>query len=174
MSEWFGASWETIGFVFVSTIAIYASAFIGVRIAGRRTLSQMSAFDFLVTIALGTLVSSTAVSADPSYLQGVTALATFLLVQVTVAALRQRFSWLGRYLDFRPAVLFEGDAMMLRRSPLTAQVTREELMSKLRQESVFDLKNVELVILEPDGKLSIVGRDDSEGVTLEPLQVRDS
>ncbi len=172
MSEWFGASWETIGFVMASTVAIYASAFIGLRVAGRRTLSQMSSFDFLITVALGTLVSSTAVSENPSYLQGVTALATFLLIQVTVAALRQRFTWLQRYLDFRPAVLVQGDELILRRSPMTAQVTRDELMSKLRQESVFDLEDVRLVILEPNGKLSIVRRDDSEGIALDSVKRR--
>ncbi len=50
------------------------SALLGVRLAGRRTLAQISAFDAIVTIAIGTLVSSTAVSSTRTYLEGVTAL----------------------------------------------------------------------------------------------------
>ncbi len=55
MKEWFVASWDVVGFVVLSTVAMYLSVLIGVRIAGRRTLAQLSAFDAVVTIALGSI-----------------------------------------------------------------------------------------------------------------------
>lgn len=159
MGAWFGASWSTIGWVIASTAAIYFSALLGVRLAGRRTLAQMSAFDAVVTIALGTLVSSTAVSSTPSYLQAVAALLTLLGLQVIVAAARQRAPRLRRYLDFSPKVVVRHGEVELGRSPFTAQMTHDELLSRLRRNGMFNLESARFVILEPTGQLSVVGHE---------------
>ncbi|MDP9071472.1 MAG: DUF421 domain-containing protein [Actinomycetota bacterium] len=159
MGEWFGASWSTIGWVSASTAAIYLSALLAVRLAGRRTLAQMSAFDVVVTIALGTLVSSTALSNTPSYLQGMAALVTLLVLQVLLATIRQRVPQLRRYLDFSPETVVRKGAPELSASPFSAQMTEGELLSKLRQHGVFELESARLVILEPTGQLTVVGRD---------------
>ena len=90
MADWFGASWATIGFVVAGTVAAYGTLLVGVRLAGRRTASELSAFDVVVTVALGSLLASMAVSPDPSYLQGVTPMATLLLLQVRRGVQRAR------------------------------------------------------------------------------------
>ncbi len=170
VGAWFGASWSTIGWVIASTAAIYFSALFAVRLAGRRTLAQMSAFDVIVTIALGTVVSSTALSRSPSYVQGVAALVTLLVLQVLVATARQRVPALRRYLDFTPQLVVRDGAMELRRNPLTAQMTEEELLSKLRQHRVFNVASARFVILEPTGQVSVVGDDaDLAGEALSTL-----
>lgn len=99
MAAWLGSSWQTMAYVVVSTVAVYCSALVAVRLAGRRTVAQLSAFDVVVTIALGSLIASTAVSRDPSYVQGMTAIVTLLALQVAAAALRQRFARMRRLLD---------------------------------------------------------------------------
>ncbi len=159
MEQWFGSTWTTIGYVILSTVAIYLSAVVAIRLAGRRTLAELSAFDVVVTIALGTLVSSTAVSAEPSYAQGLAALITLLGLQVGIGALRRRFPGLQRLLDFKPETVVEDGRLSLPRGPLTSQLTEQELWSKLRQAGVFELGNVSLVVLEPTGGISISRTD---------------
>lgn len=105
LSDWFGSSWTTVAYVAGSTFAIYCSALMVIRVAGRRTVAQLSAFDVVVTIALGSLIATTAVSRDPSYAQGITALSTLLVLQVIAAALRQTFAFVRRLLDFAPCVV---------------------------------------------------------------------
>ena len=162
MDEWFGASWRTVGYVIAGTIATYRSTIVAVRLAGRRTVAELSAFDVVVTVAIGSLVASTAVSSDPSYAQGMTALVTLLLLQVGIAALRQRSATLRRLLDFKPETVLRDGRLDLPTGPLTSQITWDELESKLRERGVFDLENVALVVVEPTGGLS-VRRRFSEG-----------
>jgi hypothetical protein len=64
MDEWLGASWRTVGFVVVGTVATYLSTLVAIRLAGRRTVAQLSSFDIVVTVAIGSLVASTASSND--------------------------------------------------------------------------------------------------------------
>lgn len=159
MSEWFGSSWETIGFVALGTFAIYATVLVGVRVAGRRTISQLSAFDAVVTVALGSTMASTALGGQ-SYARGATVIVTLLILQVIIAGLRQRFSTVRRLLDFPAEAIVRDGVMTLSTSPLSSQLSQDELRSLLREKGFFDLDGVRLVLLEPSGSISI--RSDSE------------
>ena len=155
MDEWLGTSWRTIGYVIVGTVATYVSTIVAIRLAGRRTVAQLSAFDVVVTVAIGSLVASTAASSDPSYAQGMTALVTLLLLQVGIAAVRQRSATFRRILDFKPDTVVEAGRVHLPKGPLTSQMTQDELRSKLRERGVFDLDDVALVVVEPTGEVSV-------------------
>lgn len=156
---WFGASWQEVFRVVTTTLAIYVTVVAALRVAGRRTVSQMSAFDFVVTIAIGSLVANTALSPDSTYAHGVAAIGTLLVAQQIVAVVRQRFPGLRRFFDFQPQPIYAGGELKLRHSPLTAQVTEAELHSKLRRAGIEGLDEVSVVILEPDGRVSVMRRD---------------
>lgn len=159
MADWFGASWSTLGFVALSTVAMYLSVLVGVRLAGRRTLAQLSAFDAVVTIALGSILSTTVLSASPSYARGVTAVVTLLGLQVTLGAARRRYPKVRRLVDFDPVPLIEDGVEQPRGGPLGVQLTDDELRSALRRRGVFDVDDVDEAVLEPTGDVSVRRRD---------------
>lgn len=139
----------------VGTIALYAAVLVMVRIAGRRTLAQFSAFDVLVTIAIGSVVAGAALPESPRPLDGIVVVATLLLLQTLLGAVRQHSRHARRYLDFEPETLVEDGEVSTSTSPFGAQLTRGEIESRLRQEGIDDVTGVALVILEPTGKFSI-------------------
>lgn len=154
MSAWFASSWSTVGFVALSTLAMYASLLIGIRVAGRRTLAQLSAFDAVITIALGSMMATTVLSPSPTFVQGVTAVSTLLVLQVGLGVLRRRVGWVRRAVEFEPVVLVEHGSQRDRSGVLGSQITEDELRSALRTRGIFDLADVELCILEPTGEIS--------------------
>ena len=162
MREWMGTSWESAAFVALSTVAMYVSILVGVRIAGRRTLAQLSAFDAVITIALGSMFASTVVARDPSYAQGLTAVVTLLVLQVGLGSLRRRFEVVRRTVDFQPIALIKDGVDEPRRGVFGAQLTNDELLSALRVRGVFDRAAVELCILEPNGHISVLRREADE------------
>ena len=162
MSEWFGATWATVGYVVAGTAAMYTSTLVAVRIAGRRTVARLSAFDLIITIAIGSLLASACVSSDPSYAQAMAALVTLLLLQIAVAAIRRQFPVVARHLEFEPRVILRDGDVDLDPSLFGAQITRAELESALRQQGVFDPNSVRLVVLEPTGRFSIAPEHPSD------------
>jgi len=162
ISERFLSSWETVTFVALSTVAIYLSSLVAIRVAGRRTVSQMSAFDFIITVAIGTLVTTTALSRTTTYVDGMTALVTLLLMQVALGALRQKSRAIERVADFGPVVVYDGRTLNLPRSPFGPQMTEKELMSKLRRVGVFELGPRTIVLLEQDGAVSVATREEGD------------
>lgn len=162
MSEWLGATWSAAGFVALTAAAMYVSIVVAVRIAGRRTLSQLSAFDAVVTIALGSMLATTILSRDVSYIEGLTGVITLITLQVIVGALRRRFDRLRRILDFEPVVLIEDSVEQQRTGLFGAQMTDTELRSALRARGIFDVSEVDKAILEPNGEVSALRRDANE------------
>jgi len=146
---------EDMASVAVRTAAVYLLTVAAVRVAGRRTLAQMSAFDILVTVAIGTLAASTVLPSSPALSEFAAALLTFLVLQVFLGALRQRFKAVERLLDFQPTAVFHDGRVDLPRAPWTAQLTRSDLESRLRQKGLGALEEATVVVLESTGETSV-------------------
>lgn len=151
--------------VVLTVIALYITTFALVRIAGRRTLSQLSAFDALITVALGSVFAASALATPPSYARGAAAVVTLLTLQVVVGSLRQRIPQLQRLLDFEPRVVYRDGSPDLSRSPLGAQITAPELEAAVRRAGRHDFSDVAVIVLEPDGGLSVLGRNGDDEST---------
>ncbi len=170
MAEWLGTSWPTVGFIALSALAIYVSALIGIRVAGRRTVAQMSAFDFVVTVAIGTLESSTALAPEPSLLEGIVALGTLLLLQTVVAYGRRRWNRIRHLVEIAPLVLVTNGAID-ERGARVVQFTRGDVLERLRTRGIFSLEGVELLVLEATGEVTIVrNRADLESDAIRALR----
>lgn len=149
------STWVTIAYVTSGTAAIYVTMLVGVRLAGRRTISQLSAFDAVVTVALGSTLATTALGPDPSYAEGAAVIATLLGLQIVIATARQRSPRLRRLVDFPPEPLVTDGEQSLRTTPLSSQVSPDELWSLLRKRGIFRIDDVALVLLEPTGDISV-------------------
>jgi uncharacterized membrane protein YcaP (DUF421 family) len=141
-----------------STVLFYALTLIAVRLAGRRTLATLSAFDALVTIALGSLLATVIVDPSIPLSYGAAALLTLLVLQVAVGALRRAVPATRRLLDFRPLTLFADGEPTDDRGALGPQITRDELLAALRQRGFTGLEDVSVVILEANGEVSVIPR----------------
>lgn len=153
------SSYQQVISTMLAVLLVYIGAVVALRLAGRRTVAQMSAFDVVVTVAIGSTIASTVVPTNAAVSDGLAALGVLLLCQVVVAAVRQRFASTRRILDFEPLRVFSNGKWDLRRSPTSAQLTEDELFAMLRQKGIFDLGDVRVVVLEPTGKLSVASDD---------------
>src|SRR5690606_20304711 len=78
MENIFFDNWQSLGRTFFITILAYLSMIILLRVSGKRTLSKMNAFDFIVTVALGSSLATVALNKNVPLADG--ALAFFLLI----------------------------------------------------------------------------------------------
>ena len=156
MEDRFGAPWQDVATVVAVTVAMYATAVVTVRLAGRRTVAELSAFDAVVTIALGSIIAATVVQPSVSYAHGATAFMTLLALQVGLAFARSRVRVLRRLVEFSPELVLSDDGVELPKAPWSSQLTEDELWSLLRQQGVFHRDEVLVAVLEPTGKLSVL------------------
>ncbi|MEX2495593.1 MAG: YetF domain-containing protein [Woeseia sp.] len=139
-------------------VLAYASLVLLLRISGRRTLSKMNAFDFIVTVALGSTLATVLLNTDISLAEGVIAFAVLIGLQFAVTWSSVRVRWVRRLVTGEPALLFfRGE--FLPQGLRSARVTEEEVRAAVRATGRTALENIEAVVLETDGSFSVIGRN---------------
>jgi uncharacterized membrane protein YcaP (DUF421 family) len=141
----------------VRPVLVYVFLVVGLRLAGKRELAQLNAFDLVVLLTLSNTVQNAIIGADNSVLGGVIGAATLLLFNYVVV----------RYVFSHPRIerLIEGDADVLVRGGkvlderLRAEgITLNELEAASRRQGFASLTEVDKAILEANGGVTFVSR----------------
>ncbi len=143
--------------VLVSASLAYVWLVLLLRISGKRTLAQLNAFDFIVTVALGSVLASVALSGSVSWTEGALALAVLAGLQFVSAWASTRSDAVRRALTSQPTVLLR-DGHMLSEVMLAERIDEDSLCAAVRSSGFGGLESVAAVVLETDGKLSIISR----------------
>jgi uncharacterized membrane protein YcaP (DUF421 family) len=144
-------AWEIV----LRAAVVYAAILVGLRLAGKREIGQMTIFDLVVLLLLANAVQNAMVGADTSLAGGLLAGAVLLALNAIVARLRLRWPRLRRIVEGSPTLLVVHGQVIadhLRREGLD----QETLEAALREHGVADLSQVESAVLEIDGSISVV------------------
>ena len=135
-----------------------------IRINGLRSLSKMTNFDFVMTVALGSLVAGAGQASDwKGFVQAMVAMAGLFLVQFLAARLRKSSDALEDAIQNEPVFLMR-DGEFFENALTETRVARSDLVAKLREANVLDLSQVRAVVLETTGDVSVLhgnGLDDT-------------
>lgn len=151
---WFD-SWADVLRVLLVGAAAYASLVIVLRSSGKRTLSQLNAFDFIVTVAFGSTLATIILSPDVPFVEGATALVVLATLQFGIAFASARSSRLRRWVTSQPTLVVwngEIDPQALRANRLG----ESEVLQAVRSSGYGDLRRIAAVVLETNGTLSVI------------------
>ncbi len=127
-----------------------------IRINGLRSLSKMTNFDFVMTIALGSLVAGAAQAGDwPGFAQAMMAMVGLFVVQYTAARLRKSSNTVEGVMQNDPVFLMR-DGEFFEDALTSTRVAKSDLIAKLREANVLDLSEVRAVVLETTGDVSVL------------------
>lgn len=168
--EWLGAPWRELGAVVVSTVLIYATVIAYTRLAGLRSFSKMSSYDFAITVAFGSVIASTAASPSVSVAHGAVALGMLYAVQAAVGLARRR-SGAQRIVDNQPRLLMAG-SRVLHDNLRAGRISEGDLRARLREANVLDPRHIRAVVMETTGDV-VVLHGDPHGPDLDPGLMQD-
>ena len=126
----------------------------------------MSAADFAMTVAVGSLFASTISSSTPTLVIGLTALASLFFGQWLLAMLRQHFVWFRKLVDNEPLLLMRGSTI-LDENLKKANIARDDIYGKLREANALNADQVLAVVFETTGDISVLHSADPDA-KLEP------
>ena len=156
LPEELGSTWSNLGATLVAAVGVFVLVIVLTRLTGPRALAKMSSFDFAATVAIGSVIASTAL-ASTSLANGALALALLYGLQYLVATLRRRDALHG-VVDNTPLLLM-ARGEVLDGNLQHARISREELRSQLRQAGVQRREQVHAVVLETTGDMSVLTGD---------------
>jgi uncharacterized membrane protein YcaP (DUF421 family) len=154
---WFD-TWPEVARVAGAAAAAYVSLIVVLRMSGKRTLATLNAFDFVVTVALGSVLATIALAAEVAVVEGVAAFVTLIGLQFVVAWSATRYD-LFRSSVKTQAVTLVRDGQLLTDAIKAERLHPEEIHQAVRRSGVGGLELVAAVVVETDGTLSVVSRD---------------
>lgn len=140
--------------VIVSALA-YASLVLILRVAGKRSLSKLNAFDLAVTVAFGSTLATVLLSKDVALSEGALAFAMLAILQYAVSALSVRSGTVKKFVRSEPRILCR-DGRFLEEALREERVTESELDAAIRKEGIGRIEEVAVAVLETDGSFSII------------------
>ncbi|WP_182865447.1 DUF421 domain-containing protein [Stieleria mannarensis] len=169
--KWITVSFSQLAMILVSAVVVYTAILTYTRIVGLRSFSKMSAADFAMTIATGSLFGSTISSPSPTLFMGMFAIFCVFMGQWTVAKLRMNSSSLAKAVDNQPMLLMAGREI-LHENMRQANITEEDLYGKLRESNAMNFDQVKAVVFETTGDVSVIHTADDD-VSLDQRIFRD-
>ncbi|WP_404284317.1 DUF421 domain-containing protein [Exiguobacterium aurantiacum] len=145
--------------IILTGVGAYLAIILILRVSGKRTLAKMNAFDFIVTVALGSILATTLTSRQTPLLNGLTAFATLVFMQYVMAKFATRSKRVNQLIKSTPALLYY-DGTYLEETMRRERVLEIEVLQAIRS-SGTDFDQVEAVVLETDGTFSVLTSTDT-------------
>lgn len=165
----FYSNWESLLRGFVITVLGYAALVFLIRMSGKRTLAKMDAFDFIVTIALGSCLASLSLNKNITLADGVVVYFTLIGLQFLITWLSVRFKKVKTIVSGQPTLLLY-NGQLLEKVMKKERITREEIFVSARASGIAELNEIEVVILETTGDIIVIAKSETTNRPLETLK----
>ncbi len=157
MQNVFFGGWDSVIRIVVTTPLIYLTIILYVRLFGKRSTSKMNAFDWIVTVAMGSIVASTVVLKDVTVVDGAAAIGGLLCLQWAFTKFTSMSSDVEDVVKTSPTlVLHHGE--YLEEAMKRERVSRQEVRAAVREAGIACEEDVLAVVLETDASFSVIGQ----------------
>lgn len=144
-------------------LAIYAVLLLITRLSGRRTLAQITAFDFVLLLIIAETTQQALLGDDFSFTNAVVLIVTLFLTDVILSHAKRRWPGVARWLDGVPTVLMSGGRLD-REALARCRIEVEDILEAARsQQGLKSLAEIDCAVLEVGGAISIIPREGAGG-----------
>ena len=137
---------------------------------GRKQLSQITFFDYIVGITIGSIAAVIAVDRTINIVDGAIAVVIWALMPITVGYIAMKSIRFRVLVDGEPKITIQ-NGVIINRNMLKEKYNMGDLLMQLRDKGVFDISEVDYAILEPNGKLSVMKKQQYNTITLKEMDI---
>ncbi|MEC0264709.1 DUF421 domain-containing protein [Paenibacillus anseongense] len=145
--------------------------FVLTRILGKKQISQLTFFEYVIGITLGDLAGVISTDVESNFMHGVIAILVWCLVPFILELLTLKSKTLRTWFEGKGTVLIK-DGKVLEENLKKERYTGDELLEQLRTKSVFRVADVEFAMLESSGDLSVLLKSESQPLTPKHLGMK--
>jgi len=144
--------------VVIRSLVIFAVLWLAIRVSGKREVAQLSAFDMILLVTVGDLVSQGVTQEDYSLTTAIVAVATFSVAGFALALVGYRFPATRTVLAGTPRIVVRDGEPLL--DVLSSELLSiSDLHEAAREKGIRSLREIELCVMETDGKFSFFTSD---------------
>jgi uncharacterized membrane protein YcaP (DUF421 family) len=152
--------WQELGMTAARGVLVYVVMLIVIRVLGKRTIGNFSAFDLLVALMLGEVIDEI-IYGDVTIAQGMVAIFVIALCKYLTAWLTYWDHGLNRLFEGAPTEIVR-NGEFVRKGLRDEMMNEKEVLAALRLNEISDMRAVKLAIMEVDGQVSVIREDWAE------------
>lgn len=142
--------------IILRVVAIYFVLLVLFRVLGKRSLSELSSFDFILFLIISEAIQNALVDDDKSVVMGLTVILTFLMLDLGISILKKKFSALERFAEGVPLILVD-HGKVVEKHLTKARITRSDILQTAREDQGLERMNqIKYAVLETTGNISII------------------
>ncbi len=161
---------QVVEFIIFPRLSL-AVLFIITKLMGYRQVSQLNMYDYINGITIGSIASELAIGEFDDFLQPLIAMLIYGILIILLSKLTRNSLKIRKLIDGQAVVLYENDKIYYQELK-KAKLDLDEFLMQCRIAGYFKLKELSLVILETNGRLSFYPKQQYQQVTAEDLNLK--
>lgn len=155
----------------VRTIIIAVIIFFLTKLLGKKQISQLNFFDYIVGITIGSTVADIALDIEKNFMGGVVSLVIFVLIAYFISIITIKSITARRFFTGVPTVLVE-KGKIIESGLKKAKIDVNELLAQARIKGHFDLQEIDYALMEINGAISFLPIDKEKPVTKKDMKIK--
>lgn len=140
-------------YIIILSVVSLAVLFIITKVIGFRQISEMSFFDYVIGITIGSIAAEMSTNLDLEWWKGITAMAVYGIIGVILSLLSQKSLAARKIISGKPIILIE-KGKISKKNMKKARIELDDLLSSARGNGYFNLSDIDYAIMETTGKIS--------------------
>lgn len=147
--------------ILIRTVLLYIYVTLAVRIMGKRQISDMQTSELVITLIISDIAAIPMQNTDLPLFSGFIPITVLVVIEIVVSIIMLKSNKFRKVMCGNPIVIIK-DGEILQDQLKKLRMTYEDLYSLLRQQEVFDVREIRYGIVETNGSVSILKAEESE------------
>lgn len=163
-------NFEQLGDVTFRSIVSLVILFLITKLLGKKQVSQMSVFDYVIGISIGNFAADIIISMETPFINGVLAMIIFGIVAYLVSIFTMKSIILRRLFMGTPTILID-KGKIIEKNLMKVKFDVNDLLEQCRINNYFDINEIEYAVLEVNGTLSVLPKGENKNITIKDMNL---
>ena len=169
--DFFDIKWIEVFNTIIRALLSLTSLFLITKLLGKKQVSQLSLFDYVIGISIGNFAAEMTINMDIPLINGLAALLVFGIIAFLVSYVTMKSIILRRFFMGTPTILIQ-NGKLIEKNFKKVKFDVNDLLEECRCNGYFDLNEIEYALMEANGKLSILPKSEYSPVTIKDMNLK--
>lgn len=173
ISDILGTNWYEVGILASRALFSLLTLFLITRIIGKKQVSELSLFDYVISISIGNFAAEISMNIDVQLMNGIVAVLIFGLIATLVSVITMKSIVLRRFLIGTPTIIIE-DGKFVYKNLKRVKIDINDFLESARIAGYFDISNIKYALMEANGQISFLPKEEYTPLTPKDMNLKPS
>ncbi len=158
--------------LYIIALSFFSSLtlFILTKLMGNKQISQLTTFDYIIGITIGSIAAEMATSLEDDFKEPLTAMITYGIIAAILSVITNKSLAIRRFIDGKSMILYE-NGKLYKKNFTKARLNVNEFLTECRLLGYYNIADIQTAILEPNGRISVMPKASARPVTVSDMNI---